>query len=300
MRNNAVNRVPASGATQSTTSRSGFAHAPDGARLYYEARGAGPAVVLIHSDDTVDRRMWNPQLPAFAAHHLTIRYDGRCHGQSERTTERYLPAEDLNGVIDAVGVERAHLVGLGEGGECAVDFALAHPSKTGRLVLVNSGLPGYMPTGFKENLGEFVAGLWETLGPIVPAIEEAKATGNATRLVELLLDQSAPLLGPEPSEANCSLLREMLADNVRLLWEYPPPRGWRKRPSRRRLKTITSPALVLLGQESNQVLVDIAAILVSDIPAARKVVLPGSHQLVNMTQPEEFNELVLEFLSGSE
>src|SRR5439155_2412003 len=111
------------------------------AGLYYETAGSGDPVVLVHAF-SVDRRMWDPQMPALQNRFTVVRYDLRGHGKSEAPTAPYSTSEDLRSVLDALDIRRAALVGLSAGAQVATDFAIAHPDRVTRLVLTSPGVSG--------------------------------------------------------------------------------------------------------------------------------------------------------------
>src|SRR4051794_24006905 len=82
-----------------------------GTRLFYEVKGTGPAVVLIHGGQ-LDCRMWDDQFTAFSRHFGVIRYDVRGYGGSVQPDTLYSDAEDLAGLLDYLKVDRVHIVGL--------------------------------------------------------------------------------------------------------------------------------------------------------------------------------------------
>lgn len=111
--------------------RSGTVETPDGAELYYEECGEGTPVVLLHGH-SLDARMWDEQFSAFAqAGHRVVRFDfrgyGRSSGQSE--TQQFTHAGDAVAVMDALGIGRAHLVGLSMGGFVGADMLGAYPER---------------------------------------------------------------------------------------------------------------------------------------------------------------------------
>lgn len=115
--------------------------AVDGGTLFYEVRGQGPPVILLHPGATFDHRMWEPQVEVLAGDHRVIRYDLRGFGRSSRPTGPFSPVADLYRVLDTLGVERASLVGVGMGSGVALNFALQHPQQVERLVLAGMGMP---------------------------------------------------------------------------------------------------------------------------------------------------------------
>ena len=114
----------------------------NGARIHYERAGAGFPVVFLHAG-VADSRMWEPQVSAFAKHFDVVRPDKRGFGSSELPPMSWSPVEDLLALINGLGLKPAHLVGSSMGGALAIDFALDHPDRISKLVLVGSALGGF-------------------------------------------------------------------------------------------------------------------------------------------------------------
>jgi pimeloyl-ACP methyl ester carboxylesterase len=115
----------------------------NGTRLWLKVDGAGSPVVLIHGSP-LDARMWEPQIAPLAEAHRVIRYDVRGYGRSDPPgSTLYRHADDLAGLLDWLGVERAAVLGLSMGGRLAVDFALAYPARISALILAGSSVSGY-------------------------------------------------------------------------------------------------------------------------------------------------------------
>jgi 3-oxoadipate enol-lactonase len=130
----------------------------NGTRLYFEVTGAatelGPPLVLIPETGT-DRRIWGDQVAAFAERYRVVRYDLRGWGRSPRRMGIYRHTEDLAGLLDWLGIERAALVGLGHGADIALELALDRPERVAALVLVEPFLSGWILT--RERPPEFDA-----------------------------------------------------------------------------------------------------------------------------------------------
>lgn len=114
----------------------------NGTHLEYDDEGVpdGPPVVFIHGW-TANRHRWDHQVSTLAKTHRVIRYDLRGHGESDVPSGGYTiaqMAEDLRALLDHLGIERATLVGHSMGGMTALTFALEHPTRVERLVLVGS------------------------------------------------------------------------------------------------------------------------------------------------------------------
>lgn len=109
-------------------------------KINYEVEGEGEPLVLIHglSGSTIE---WFFQIPELSKHYKVIAYDIRGHGQTDKPKQEYsikLFADDLKGLLDKLGVERAHIIGHSMGGMVAQQFALDYPDKVKSLVLANT------------------------------------------------------------------------------------------------------------------------------------------------------------------
>lgn len=107
-----------------------------GARIHWEAEGAGPPVLLIMGH-LYSSRMWYPLLPALTARRRAIYFDNRGTGQSDTTGGVTVGqmADDALAVLDAAGAPRAHVYGVSMGGGIAAEFAMRYPERTQSLVL---------------------------------------------------------------------------------------------------------------------------------------------------------------------
>lgn len=108
----------------------------DGGRLYCEADGDGPALMLIHGGVFLDLRMWEPQIEVLEERYTVMRFDLRGYGQSSVPgTRQYRHCDDARSVLRALGIERACIVGQSFGATVAIDGALADPDLVDGLVL---------------------------------------------------------------------------------------------------------------------------------------------------------------------
>jgi pimeloyl-ACP methyl ester carboxylesterase len=265
--------------------RSGFA-AVSGGRLYYEMAGTGHPLVLSH-EGIADSRMYDDQFAVFAERYQTIRYDLRGFGQSSQPTGPFSYAEDLAELLRALGVVRAHVLGMSMGGGASINLVLSHPELVSALVLAGSALEGYPMPDPGEN-------------PIRAAFEEAAAARDVARLAELSVLVWVVGVGRTPDEVD-PLVRQRVAEmelhNLANAVEGdfaqpldPPAAG--------RLGEITAPTLVMVGDRDIPHLQQIADVLATGIAGARKVVMPNTAHVPNMEQPALFNQLVLDFLAG--
>jgi pimeloyl-ACP methyl ester carboxylesterase len=256
----------------------------NGARIYYEVAGEGEPLVLVHAG-IADSRMWEGQFAAFSERYRVIRYDMRGFGKTEMVDEPFSHHEDLRGLLDFLGVERAHLVGCSMGGGAVLYFALEYPERVGNLVLVGSAIGGFGPDfGPPKEWDELVA---------------ADEAGDLERVSELEVRMwvDGPNRAPEDVAVPIrDLVREMNlialqteAAGLGEEWEPEPPAA-------DRLHNIHAPTLLIVGDEDQPRIFAAADLLERELPNERKVVMHGTAHLPNMERPEEFNELVLEFL----
>ncbi|TWG23131.1 pimeloyl-ACP methyl ester carboxylesterase [Micromonospora palomenae] len=143
----------------------------NGARLAYDDLGSGSPVLLLHAG-IADRRMWRHLAPALAERHRVIALDLRGYGDSELPPASFAHHDDVVAVLDALGIDRAALVGCSFGGAVAIDTALTHPKRVSALALFGSAVAG-------NQWSEEAEQLWETLvGEVDPEDFAASAAGE--------------------------------------------------------------------------------------------------------------------------
>ncbi|HEV2785109.1 MAG TPA: alpha/beta fold hydrolase, partial [Solirubrobacteraceae bacterium] len=114
-------------------------------RIAWWADGAGPVVVLVHAG-VADARMWEPLLAALTTRHRVVRYDMRGFGRTRAAAGTYSSARDLAGLLDALDIACAHLVGASFGGQVALELAATEPARVASLVLLAPALPDIEPS----------------------------------------------------------------------------------------------------------------------------------------------------------
>ena len=119
------------------------------AKIAYYTWGSGEPLVLLHGNGE-DSRYFGGQIPVFARRFRVIAVDSRGHGRSghgARGLHFSQMADDLKTVFDALGLQRAHILGFSDGGNLAITFALRYPQQVDKLVLNGANL--HMLTGVK-------------------------------------------------------------------------------------------------------------------------------------------------------
>jgi 3-oxoadipate enol-lactonase len=254
----------------------------DGGRLFYEEAGAGRAVVCIHPG-LWDRRTWDDQFRVFAERFRVIRYDVRGYGKSTKPEVEYSNVDDLIALLDHLGVERASLIGCSMGGGIAIDFTLEHPAMVDALVLVASALSGVEQSEEDE----------QEWGPAFARIMEAAKAGDMERATDLVLEIWAPM-GTE-DDVGQRIRRLSLENPWAITDEGELDRGIDP-PAVKRLGEIRVPTLIVLGAQDVPDINEMWEEYGPQIPGSRTVVIDHADHVVNMRQPERFNDLVMGFL----
>jgi pimeloyl-ACP methyl ester carboxylesterase len=274
----------ASEADKQTSDFAGRGFAPVAeTRLFYEVKGTGPVVVLIHGGQ-LDSRMWDDQFDVLARQFTVVRYDVRGYGGSFQSDQLYSDAEDLAGLLDYLKVPKAHLVGLSLGGRIAVDFAVAHPTRVRSLTLSGPGLAGYEPpNGEQTDLR-----MWEIL-------KLARDEGPDQATAAWLKD---PFMAPAMEQGRLSArLWRLSRENAHCWLRNPILQRSPRPPAAKRLQEISAPTLLILGDRDVPQIKATIETLEKGLRGSQKVIIKGAGHMVNMEQPDAFNQAVLAFLT---
>jgi pimeloyl-ACP methyl ester carboxylesterase len=259
----------------------------DNVILYYEEGGSGIPVVFVH-EFAGDYRSWESQLRHFARGYRCIAYNARGYPPSDVPDGEHYSQDrardDIRAVLDALKIDKAHIVGLSMGGFAALHFGFTYPQRARSLVVAGCGY------GAALNQRQQFA-------------EEAEA---AARNFEAGMAKAAEAyaLGP-----------------TRVQFQNKDPRGWRefvdqlaehssegsartmrgvqkRRPSLfdlvDKMKTIAVPTLVMTGDEDWPCL-EPALLMKRTIPTAALVVMPNAGHTINLEEPAAFNQHLAEF-----
>lgn len=255
-----------------------------GGKLWYEVRGEGPPLVLLH-DGLVPSGTWDDQMPAFARLFRTVRFDRRGYGRSDPARAAFSDVDDLQAVIESLKIDRAVLVGCSSGARLAVDYALAHPDRVGSLVLVGPVVSGLPHSEHFQRRG---------LENFRPMFRDENADG----LIEAWV-QDRYILDPASTGAR-ERLRRLLKGSRNPLADRGTESRAPERPAADRLAEVKVPALILVGASDIPDVHAHAGALEAGIQGSRRVVVPGAGHLIHLERPDLFNETVLTFLRPEE
>jgi 3-oxoadipate enol-lactonase len=253
----------------------------NGIKLYYEIFGEGEPIVFIHGV-AITSRVWEFQKEFVSQTHQMIVYDLRGSGKSEKTPQlrhtAELLAEDLRGLLDYLGIEKTHIVGLSMGAAVAMKFAISYSQRVDRLVL----------SGAFEDLGGILNFIRKYFGYVVGKLLMFRFFGELATRIML------------PSAAWEDLLyyhRSIIRidwDEVRkynqILASYSITGA---------LGKIMAPTLILYGQYE-AVLHKYGYRICENIANARMRIIPGVGHGWNGEQPELFSRMVTSFVKGIE
>ncbi|MGE3692778.1 MAG: alpha/beta fold hydrolase [Novosphingobium sp.] len=238
-----------------------FAVPVEGGILQGEARGESPALCFIHGM-AGDRHDWQSLIAQLPPGLPLLTYDLRGFGDSTATEGvAFSHAADLLTLLDARGIERASLVGLSMGGGVALNFALSHPDRVERLVLISPAMVGW------EWSDEWKA-IWR-------GVAQAARAGDLPLARELWLAHpmfAAVLETPAGDE-----LRRSVANYHGRQWIKDDQRP--EVPDIERLHLLRVPTLLLAGQRDAADMRLIADVLASAAPDVKRVDFPAGHML---------------------
>ncbi|MEJ2250299.1 MAG: alpha/beta hydrolase [Candidatus Lokiarchaeota archaeon] len=258
----------------------------NGIKLYYEIHGEGhPLVMIMGLSANLD--WWNPEfLNAMTEKFKVITFDNRDAGRSEKSKEVYMIkifAEDTIGLIDELGIEKAHFLGVSMGGMIAQEIALNFPERVNKLVLcsTNCGNP-------KSKLPS-----QEVLKVLTQERDDITS--------EQIIEETIPLLfTDEFRETNQELVEQTKFNMLKAPIE---PSAYRRQinailkfNSGRRLKKLKIPTLIIHGKKDILIPPENAEILSNLIPNSNVQLFEKSAHGIFMHEPKKVIKAVLEFL----
>ena len=263
----------------------------NGVNLYYESTGDGFPLVWSH-EFAGDYRSWEPQVRFFSRRYRVITYCARGYPPSDVPDEldaysQEQAVEDLRGLLDHLGIERAHVGGLSMGGNVALNFGLAHPDMARSLIVAGTGTGSDSPESFAENVAGFAARL-ESGG--MAAMEDY--TRGPARVQLLRKD---PKGWREFAEQFAEHSATGSAFTFRGVQGRRPPIYALEE----RLRALTVPTLILVGDEDDPC-IEPAIFMKRCIPTSGLAMIPQSGHAINLEEPDLFNRLVFDFLTAVE
>jgi len=271
-----------------------YATTDDGVRLYFEETGSGLPVILVH-EFAGDLRSYEQQMRHFGKRYRTIAYNARGFPPSDvpeqvASYSQARAADDILAVLDHIGAEKAHIVGLSMGGFATLHFGLRHPARARSLCIGGCGYGAELDKreAFhaeadviaamirKEGMPAFAARY--AYGPTRVQYENKDPRGHA-EFKSMLAEHSA--VGSANTQQGVQKERPSLYTLVD------------------EMKRIDVPTLIITGDEDWPCLLP-GILMKQSIPSAALAVMPNCGHAINIEEPEEYNRIVGDFLSQVE
>jgi pimeloyl-ACP methyl ester carboxylesterase len=262
----------------------------DGVSLYYEEAGSGAPLLFVH-EFAGDHRSWEPQLRYFSRRYRCIAYNARGYPPSEvpESFERYSQErarDDARAVLDALKIERAHVVGLSMGAFATLHFGMAYPQRALSLTMAGVG-SGAHPAQYEQFQSDSRKNAEEMRAKGMAAFAARYGRGPARVQLE----------GKDPRG---------FAEFLKYLSEHSAQgsantmQGYQgRRPSLYalidRIKKIQVPALIIAGDEDD-ITIETSVMLKRAMPAAGLAVFPKTGHAMNLEEPALFNQTLDAFL----
>jgi 3-oxoadipate enol-lactonase len=261
-----------------------YARSTDGIRVHYEVFGRpnAPAVLMIQGLGA-DKHGWDMQRFVLAARYRVIALDNRGAGRSDKPFGHYSleqMADDAISVLDAVGVERAHVVGASMGGAISQIVALKHPDRVRSLTLACTACRNHP---WREELLASWATRASEQGMGAMTREAARWVIGPRSFRRLLpaFGWLGPLAMGRPTHAFVAQVRAILATDETMADQ---------------LSTITVPALIMVGNQDILTPRGDSEELADRLPNAELVVISGAAHGFMVEHATTFNRVLLEFL----
>jgi proline iminopeptidase len=264
---------------------------PDNVRLYYEETGAGTPILFVH-EFASDHRGWEPQMRAFGQRYRCITYSARGYLPSDVPVDANAYSyehvmRDAVAVLDHLKIDKAHLIGLSMGGYTALQVALNHPQRVRSMVLAGTG------SGFERDfVDEFhkhskaVGDTFEREG----SAAVARTYGMGPSRVPFLLKdprgfaEFSRQLAEHDAKGSANMSRGFQGGRPSLL-DFEAE-----------IKKLSTPALIVVGDEDERC-IQASLFLKRTLTASGLVMLPKTGHVVNLEEPDLFNQVVADFLA---
>jgi len=261
--------------------------------IFYGVAGEGPPVLLIHGFGG-EIWVWEKQVSPLSKRYRLYIPDLLGHGYSDRPKIDYTPAlfiDSIREVMDQLGVQRAHLVGNSMGGGIAWAFALTHPERVEKLVLIDSIPPDLVPEVRNPSFRRFLA---IRKLPLLPQLAVALHTRGMLRATLMEMVFNDRLITDAVVERQYQIGRiegtaHVMTSTARQVEEVKRYAG--------ALETLGAPTLIIWGEQDEVFPVAVGKQLHASIKGSELLVIKGSGHMPMWEHPDETNQAILEFLS---
>jgi pimeloyl-ACP methyl ester carboxylesterase len=265
----------------------------NGVHLAYRIEGAGIPVVFVHGEG-YSHELWSRQIDDFRARYQFISYDRRGHGQSEDPLTGYSPithAEDLNGLIDHFGIRQAHFVVNSRGGAVIMQLLRIYPEKIRSITFADATISLAKISEAFAPVVKRLKGPPLTLEEALEAREKGKLSSftkvaqsrkDTRAILHRMADQYSPRTAMNPQRSDSSSAMDIGPYNLR---DFPD------------MTRIHQPILLIVGELTDNFFIEGAKKAHTLWPNTRYHMIPETDHLLMLERPDQFNQLVLNFLA---
>ncbi|MDE0779715.1 MAG: alpha/beta hydrolase [Alphaproteobacteria bacterium] len=263
----------------------------DGVKLWVEEAGSGTPVIFAHEFGG-DIRSWEPQIRHFARNYRTIAFNARGYPPSDVPEDlskygQQRATDDILAVLDALGIEKAHIIGLSMGGFAALHFGFHYPDRALSLTLAGAGYGAHSDVReqFARESAEVASRI---MSDTMAEFSKIYAIGP-TRVQFANKDprgwtEFASHMADHSTLGSANTMRAVQGGRPSL-YEFPA-----------KMQALRVPTLIMNGDEDDPCL-DVGLFMKRNIPSSALVLLPRSGHLINQEEPALFNQLLGDFLA---
>ncbi|GGI03088.1 MULTISPECIES: alpha/beta fold hydrolase [Mammaliicoccus] len=257
-----------------------------GANIYFESKGNGENILLLHAG-IADSRMWDNKFHLLSEKYRVVRLDLPGFGLSDFTGGNYSYSNIINEILTHLDINHTHILAASFDGKIAIDFYLDHSEKCLSLALLSPALGGWQDSSFLQDYEEEEEKLLRE-----GKIEETALFNYKTWILrnrspelintdvkQLVVDMQMEFLTKPESDYSCEEVETK--DNIL------------------QIKNIQIPVLIINGKYDIQDFHDISELMSKELPYVKKIIIPDTAHLANLESPNHFFKLISEFFSDS-
>ncbi len=263
----------------------------NGVSLHYRIDGEGEPLILIHGS-IVDYRYWNEQVPVLSKHFQVITYSRRYNYPNENKPvpnhSAIVEAGDLLGLMDALKIEKAYILGHSYGGYTALWFSTGHPDRVKKLILAEPPLQRWLPDlpNGEGRFEKFMANAWIPIGKAF--LEKGDRAG---------LEATSQWAFQTTLDSVPDIWRNYMIQNVKEWRALTTSADAYPKIEYALVQNLTMPVLLLSGAQNTGKSSDIIDIQLSRlIPNNKRVIIANAGHEVFVDNPKQTNAAILAFL----
>lgn len=252
--------------------------------MFYSVKGEGEPLVLIHGGFS-DHRIWDYQIDSLAVKYKVICYDQRGYGKSDLPIDIFSHLEDFKSLMDALELRKITIIGSSAGGALAIDFALQYPEMVKSLVLVGPGVKGYPypPDFMTEGMNLYITG---------------QSEGPEVAIQKFISNPFYEYFFPSPNRTDARAKVIQIVKESTNIFRWNPMWEIELKPSAyERVGEIQLPVLIISADKDSELVLKMGEYIQENIKHSKDVMMKDCSHLPYIEKPEEFNQIVLDFLN---